>query len=160
MNWDAVSAIAEIIGVLLIVASLAYVARQLSQNTAMMRARAASERLERDYELVLPLIESGEFADIWIKGDHEYGGLNESDQQRLLFFERRAISLWHHMFQLRAQNLLADSSWGEQVWVIRNIGRRQAVREAWRLFKGAFEPDFTEFVDDEFAKSDNDKSDS
>jgi hypothetical protein len=160
MNWDAVSAIAEIIGVLLIVASLAYVARQLGQNTAMMRASAASERLERDYELVLPLIESGEFADIWIKGDHGYDDLNESDQQRLLFFERRAISLWHHMFQLRAQNLLADSSWGEQVWVIRNIGRRQAVREAWRLFKGAFEPAFTEFVDDEFAKSDNDKSDS
>jgi hypothetical protein len=159
MNWDAVSAIAEIIGVLLIVASLAYVARQLSQNTAIMRASAASERVERDYELVLPLIESREFAEIWIKGDQDFGALHEADQQRLLFFERRAITLWHHMFQLREQNLLADSSWDEQVWVIRNIGRRQAVREAWRLFKGAYEPSFTEFVDGEFMIVDKQKPD-
>ena len=158
MNWDAISAIAETVGVLLVVASLVYVARQLGQNTSMMRVSAAGERLERDYELVLPIIESKEFAEVWVKGDHEFNDLDDADKQRLLFFERRAINLWHHMYQLRMQSLLPDVNWHEQTWVIQNIGRRQAIREAWRLFRGGFETPFQEFVDSQFVIGDDNQS--
>ena len=85
MNWDAISAIAEIIGAVVVVASLIYVGRQVAQNTAMMRVGAASESMERDYDLVLPLIESPELTEIWLKGDHRLDELSEADRQRLLF---------------------------------------------------------------------------
>ena len=160
MNWEAVSAIAEIVGVLLVVASLVYLARQLGQNTAMMRVSAAGERLERDYELVLPLIENREFAEVWAKGDCEFDSLDAADQQRLLFFERRAITLWHHMYQLRMQDLLPDANWYENEWVIQNIGRRQAIREAWRVFGSAFEKSFHEYIDGQFELGDNSRSES
>jgi hypothetical protein len=154
MNWDAISAVAEILGVLAVVASLIYVGRQLGQNTTIMRINAASQQFERDYEIVLPIIESREFAEIWTKGDHEFEGLDEADKQRLLFFERRAISLWHHVYQLRMQNLLPDASWHEQIWIIQNIGRRQAIREAWSLFRGGFEASFQEHIDGNFSIAD------
>ena len=69
MNWNAISAASELVGVVLIVASMIYVARQIRQTNTMMRVGAASERLERDYEIVLPIIESGELAEIWLKGE-------------------------------------------------------------------------------------------
>lgn len=154
MNWDAISAVSELVGVLLIVASMIYVARQIRQTNTMMRINAASERLERDYEIVLPVIESGELAEIWLKGDNEFASLRPVDQQRLLFFERRAIMLWHHQYQLRDQGLMPDANWHESLWIIRTLGRRQVIREAWRIFGEAFESGFQKFIDEQFAIAD------
>lgn len=151
MNWDAISAISEFVGVALIVASMIYVARQLRQTNTMMRINAASERLERDYEIVAPLIESGELAEIWLKGEGEFESLRPADQQRLLFFERRAIMLWHHQYQLRRQGLMPDANWYETLWIIQAIGRRQACRESWEMFRGGFESGFQEFIDEHFS---------
>lgn len=146
--------LADVIGVLLVVASLAYVARQLRQNTEMMRAAASSGRVERDFQIVSPIIESGEIAQIWQKGESDFDSLDKVDQLRMLFFERRAIGLWYHDFQLRKRNLLPDADWHEHTWIIRNIGRRQSVRAAWHAFRGAYEPAFQEFMDSQFAIAD------
>ena len=155
MNWDAISAIAEILGAVVVVASLVYVGRQVGQNTAMMRVAASSEAMERDYDLVMPLIDSREFMEIWLKGNDRLDELNEADRQRLLFFERRALTLWHHNFQLRMQGLLPDAIWHNQNWIIQELGRRQAIREAWRLFKDSHEIPFQEYMNEQFQIADN-----
>ena len=158
MNWDAISAISELVGVVLIVASMIYVARQLRQTNTMMRINAASERLERDYEIVAPIIESRELAEVWLKGESEFASLQPQDQQRLLFLERGAIMLWHHQFLLRRQGLMPDANWHETIWIIKTIGRRQVVREAWRIFGEGFELEFQEFIDEQFAIDDSESS--
>jgi len=150
MNWDAISAISEVLGAVAVVASLVYVGRQVSQNTAMMRVAASSETLERDHGLVLPLIESEELAEIWLKGDHRLDELSEANRQRLLLFERRAITLWHHNFQLRLQSLLSDAVWHYQNEMIKFLCHRQSMRQAWGIFKSTFEPGFQAYVDDQF----------
>jgi hypothetical protein len=155
MNWDAISAIAEVLGAVAVVASLVYVGRQVAQNTAMMRVAAASETLERDHGLVLPMIESEELAEIWLKGDDGLNELSEANRQRLLLFERRAITLWHHNFQLRRQELLSDATWYYQNQMIRHLSHRQAMREAWNIFKNTFETSFQEYVDDQFHIANN-----
>jgi len=158
MNWDAISAIAEIIGAVLIIASMIYVARQLSQTNTMMRVNAASERLERDYDIVEPIIESRELAEIWLKGGSEYESLGPADQQRLLFLERRAIMLWHHQYMLRQQGLMPDASWKETVWMMKTLGRRQVIREAWRIFGEGFNTEFQDFINEVFAVADREFS--
>ena len=154
MDLNHIANLAEILGVFAIVISLIYVARQLRQTNMMIKNAAASERMEREYELVRPVIESREFAEIWTKGDQNFDELDHVDQQRLIIFERRAIVLWHHLFQMRNQNLYPDANWHETVWVIRNIGRRQAIREGWKLFRNNFEATFGDFVDEQFAIAD------
>ena len=155
MNWDAISAIAEISGAVVVVASLVSVGRQIGQNTATLRVSAANETMERDYDLVLPLIESHEFTEIWLKGDHRLDELSEADRQRLLFFERRALTLWHHNYQLRMQGLFPDANWHNQNWMIQNIGRRQVIREVWSLFKDSHETSFQEYMDEQFQIADD-----
>ena len=155
MTLEQYANLGEIIAALAVVASLAYVARQLGQNTAMMRVNAASEWVERDYEIAAPFIESRELAEIWMKAGVEFESLDAVDKQRILFFERRAIILWHHLFQLRNQNLLPDAVWREHTWVIQNIGRRQAIRESWQVFKDAYETSFQDFIDEQFERADN-----
>ena len=151
MNWEAIGAVGEILGAAGVIVTLVYLARQLGQHTAMLRVQASSERLERDYDIASSVIESREVAEMWAK---DFDTLDEIDRHRMMFFERRAIVLWHHLFHMRRRGLLADSDWHEHQWLIRNLGRRQAVREAWRFFKEAYQKPFQEFLDGEFAAAD------
>jgi len=144
----------EILGAGGVVASLLYVAKQLAQNTAVIQLTAASERVQRDYEIAAPLIEDREFAAVWARGESEFEDLESVDQLRLMWFERRAIILWHHLFHLRQKGLLPEADWHEHTWIIRNVGRRQAVRATWRMFRDAYEPSFRDFVDGQFASAD------
>ena len=155
MTLENIASLAEILGLMLVIASLIYVARQLGQTTAIMRVNASGERLQRDSDRANSIIHSREVAEYWMKGATELDSLDETDRQRLMFFERRAIMHWHNMFGLHAQNLVPDSDWQELKWVIQNIGRRQAVRESWRIFKVAYQKPFQEFVDEQFSIADS-----
>jgi hypothetical protein len=146
--------LAEIVGVLLVVASLLYVAKQLRQTSDMMRVTASNERVQREYEILNSLIENREVAEYWLKGDSDFSSLDEVDRQRLIFFERRAIVLWHHIFSLRQQGLYPDSDWHWNEWIIQNIGRRQAVRETWSTFRDSYEKPFRDYVEQQFAMAD------
>jgi hypothetical protein len=154
MTIEQLASLGEIIAAAGVIASLIYVARQLGQTNTTMRVNAASERMERDFDIVLPVIESREVAELWFKGAGQFYSLDEVDQQRLLFFERRAIMLWHHQYQLRQQDLMPDASWTESLWIIQNLGRRQAIREAWKQFGNGFEAPFVAFVEEQFAIGD------
>ena len=68
MNWDAVIAIAEIVGVVALIASLIYVAVQIRQNTDIARAtivHQTSVSFSRFHEL---LAADAELTDIYLRG--------------------------------------------------------------------------------------------
>jgi hypothetical protein len=147
--------IGEIIAAIAVIGSLIYVARRVGQNTAMMRVNAASERLQREYDIASPMIQSREIAEIWLKAGTDFDSLDDIDKERMMVYERRAIALWHHVFVLRQQKLYANAEWHEAKWMIRTFGQRQANREAWRVVKEAFEKPFQEFVDNQIAIADS-----
>jgi hypothetical protein len=140
----------EFVGAIGVVATLVYLARQIHQNTKALRMSAASERLERDFEIVLPVVENRAFAEVWLKGGDQFEKLDAVDKQRLFLFERRAITFWHHIYQLRNQGLLPDSSWQEQLWIMQNIGQRQAIQEAWHVYRGSYATAFQQFLEEQF----------
>jgi hypothetical protein len=146
--------ISEITAAIAVVASLIYVAKQLGQNTAMMRVNASNERVQRDFDISLDIINSREFAEIWSKGDLEFDSLDGIDRIRLIFFERRAILHWHNMFGSRKQKMLTDSDWIELKWVIQNLGIRKSSRGAWTMFKDGYDKSFQEFIDEQFSIAD------
>jgi len=57
-----------------------------------------------------------------------------SSEIRMLFFERKPLSLWYHDFQLHKRKLLPDAD--------------------WQAFRGAYEPAFQDFIERQFAIAD------
>ena len=152
MTLDQYASLAQIVAAIALIASLVYVARQLRQNTAMMRADASGERVQRDADLNSKISDSPEFAAIWLNGRTDFESLGEKEKIRLIFFHRSAIVHWHNMFSLRAQNLLSDANWNEVIWLIRHLaGPRQDTRETWRIFRDSFDEPFRKFLDVELA---------
>jgi hypothetical protein len=159
MSLQQFASLAEILGLFLVFASLIYLARQLKQTTTMMRLSASGERLQRDTDIVNSIVHSREIAEFWSKGATEIKDLDEVDKQRLIFFERRAILHWHNMYGMREQDLVPESDWIEMKWIIQNIGRRQSIRESWKLFRDSFQEPFQEFMEEQFAIADGGSTD-
>ena len=142
------SYLAQIIGVVLVIASLVYVGKQLKQNTLMMQAQASGERVQRDAELNAQISGSAEFAELRLEGIENFESPSEAERTRLVLFSRSAIAHWHSMFKLHQQELLSDSNWNEVVGSVENVIRgRQDTLAAWKLFRDSFDPAFREFLD-------------
>jgi hypothetical protein len=147
MTLEQLAFVGQIIAAVAVVASLLYVARQLGQNTAMMRANASGQRVQRDADLSFRMSDNQEFTELWLAGGRDLESLDEAGRTRLVFFSRIAIVHWHNMFQLREQNLLPDADWNEMIWVIRFVGAREDTRAAWTMFRDAFDKAFQDFLD-------------
>jgi hypothetical protein len=87
MTLDQYAALAQGVAAIAVVASLVYVAIQLRQNTAMMRASASRERVQRDAELNSKISDSPEFAALRLNGRAAFDRLEEKDRIRLIFFQ-------------------------------------------------------------------------
>ena len=48
----------QIVGASSVVVSFIFLVRRISQNTAMMRMGSASDRLQREFDIALPMIQS------------------------------------------------------------------------------------------------------
>ena len=146
MTLEQYAQIGEIIAAIAVIASLIYVAQQLHQNTDKMRVSNAQHFVDFNISLVGPIVTNRELADLWIKGDSDFEVLDPVDKQRIVMFEWQAIAGWHNFFNLRQKHLMSDEQWHEVVWVFENIGQRQSVREAWKVFKGGYDKSFQEFM--------------
>ncbi len=138
MTLEQYAFIAEIIGVILVIASLIYVARQLHQNTEMIRATHASDLVSLNMGIVTPLTQDHDLAELWIRAESDFDALEATDQQRMILFEWRAIQAWHNWFNLRNKGLVSEEEWHQLIWIFEHIGRRQSVQEAWKRFKGGY----------------------
>jgi len=154
MTASEFAVLGQIVGAVSVVVSVVFLVRRISQNTAMMRMGSASDRLQREFDIAQPMIQSREIAELWIKADQNFDNLDQVDQERMMVYERRAIALWHHIFVMRERKLFADAEWHEAKWMIRHFGRRQANRAAWHVIRDAFEQPFQDFVDEQIRLAD------
>lgn len=142
MSMEQLAYLAEVLGVLGIVASLIYVGRQLQQTTLQMKVGAASERLQLFNQFWFRIAHDREFAELWLKGHAQYSTLDEVDQLRVQSFESAGLSTWSFFFELHEAEVLAESQWSEQVRDFEMIGRREAMREAWKSNKSRYSGPF------------------
>ena len=89
MNWDAIGALAELLGALGVIVSLAYLAVQIRQNTAQIGEQSRELRLAAIDAIAQsfsrfrdPLIRDPELAALWLRGIADYDGLDEVEQVR------------------------------------------------------------------------------
>lgn len=150
MNWVAIAAIGQIVGSVAVVVSLVFVLVELRQNTEVMRTLASQERVQRDFDISESMIVHRDVAELWTRGRQNFQSLDEVDQIRLIYFERRAIVHWSNMFRLKQRRQLPDSSWDELVWLIRSFGTNQGLVATWNIFRESFERDFRDFLDEQF----------
>ena len=146
MTLEQLAYIAQIIGVVLVLGSLLYVGQELRQNREMMRANHANEFVRHTDELIYPITTNREIAELWIRAKTDFDEFDDTDQQRIILFEWRALQAWHNWFNLHQRKLISDYQWNELNWGFRHFGERPSVRRAWKLFRGGYTKEFQEYM--------------
>ena len=79
LTLEQASYIAEIIGVIMVVISILYLAIQVKQNTDATQVTAAQSYVELYNTFTANLIAFTELTDIWYRGVNDYHGLNNTE---------------------------------------------------------------------------------
>jgi len=107
MNWEAISAIAEVVGGIAVVVSLIYLAVQIRGNTAQLERTTQANRTQNTQAVVenfnfwRQLLAVPGNADIWVRGINNLSDL--STDERLLFNNIAGSLFWSGWFMYQIQ---------------------------------------------------------
>ena len=145
MNWDMITAIAAIIGMITVAVSLLYVGRQMKEVTRQRRMEAYNSVVgEEAFAKLLAQDQTG--SDIWWRASKGLETL--TDAERVRYFGMLAIVFrsWERMFHYRSEG---ETDWRAEAATksMTDITMSRGVQEYWALRKRWYTEDFQRWVD-------------
>lgn len=151
MNWDAVSALAEVVGLIAVVISLVYLAIQVKGNTQQIERAAQANRTQNwqavseNYNIWRQMVAMPGNADIWIRGINDLSNLNRNE--RIQFNNMANSVLWSGWFMYHIQQnegLMGDVNAN----AYRDLFRHPGLREWIAASKEAqVQDEYSDFLD-------------
>jgi hypothetical protein len=150
MNWDAIGAIAEMIGAFGVIASMGYLAVQIRASNNLARSEAKIAATSQISSLLDSFISEPESSDIWARGRRNLQDLTPEERSRFDNIAMKGfLGYSSQYFQFRIQTIEQDDwteSYRAMIWWLQGRG----MRDWWRDFGRRIQSDrFQEFVDDE-----------
>lgn len=154
MNWDAVGAIAEMLGALGVILSLAYLAVQIRQNTdqigehsrelriAALDSIAASFSRFRD-----PLIRDPEIAALWARGIEDFEALDPVERIRLGRLLQELFFAHQNTWSRYREGATTEAAWIDHRGSIAANLRHPGIRTWWSETRAIFADEFEEVVE-------------
>jgi hypothetical protein len=148
MNWDAIGAIAELLGAVGVIASLIYLAGQIRQNTRATRGAT--------YQGLVGIFQEGDKvaydAEVWElfrTGMQDSSQLNEADWHRFNWLlGARIMTFDNAMYQFQS-GMLSPDRWQVMLGSLRFTFSSPGARASWEEFpKGSVSPDFVALVEE------------
>ena len=147
LSWESIGTIAEIIGALAVIVSLAYVGFQIRQNTLAIRASSIDSGIQKGSELRYPIIENAEVARIYYEGSRNIEALGEEEKMRYrLLLHNAANALMNLYFQTSYGGLSAEI-WDAQQPTVMRVLNSPGGRWFWEQSRHEFPSGFRAEVD-------------
>ena len=151
MNWEAVSAIAEIVGVIAVVISLVYLSMQIRQNTKVARAATRQAIAVSTENLTSDIIGNGEIAAIFVKHLNSEQ-LDPVENLRLQARCYRDMAHWENIHYQFGEGLVSSEQW---LGFRRNLAALMTIgvyREYWEHesfhYSDAFQTEIASILED------------
>ncbi len=147
MNWEAIGAVGEIVGALAVIATLVYLAVQIRQNTASVKAAAMDAAVTHVSNIRQSIFENEQVAEIYVEGGRDPEKLDEAAlvRYRLLIHNiLMSISNIHAQAELTG---LSMTNWESQKPIIRRIVGTPGGRWFWVNYRLDFEESYRREVD-------------
>ncbi|MCA9759373.1 MAG: hypothetical protein KDA27_26505, partial [Candidatus Eisenbacteria bacterium] len=102
MNLDKIALLAEIIGSVAVVASLAYLAVQVRQNTRAARSATYQSVVSKSLEILAPMYSEDGIAELWLRATDSDADLSPVEQTRFHFL---MLAMFRHFDNLHYQHM-------------------------------------------------------
>lgn len=147
MNWEALQAISEALGVIAVVITLVYLARSVQQNSQSLALAALRDITTQWNHWSSMLANSGDLADIVARGNRSYASLSECEALR---YGAYLQSFFDIVESYRAQ--VVDLKVDKDIAVLNGIVRRRISIPGfvawWDLNTADYDNEFVQWIED------------
>ena len=147
MNWEALGAIAELIGAVGVIASLIYVGFQVRQNTRSMRAATYDSLVRSNGEWLAPLIQDAALAESFEVAVTSWTDVQEAQRPRVMYLLTQLFRHWENAFFQQQQGTLAPSLWLTWQEIILSYFHQPGIQEWWKLRRTVYTTEFRTFLE-------------
>ena len=147
MNWDAISAVAETIGVIAVLASLLYLAKQVKTANDLNRADTFRAIMQGMGNYLSDMF-SPENAELIEKGFLSFPTLSPYEKVRFDNLMANYLNYAEDSFSSSNVELLRDETMRNWTyWLQSRFFAYEGIRHWWQFGKGAYPPDFQSWIE-------------
>lgn len=146
MNWDELSAIAQIIGSVAVVFSVLYLAIQVHQSTRIAKLAAQDAAATALREVTKPFAENSELARIWRLGLEDLNSLSAEDQARFFHSTYQFLKAFETIHFHHVYNLMDEQIWQGWCGLLRHYIASPGIDRYWELRHDLFSQRFQNFI--------------
>jgi len=146
MNWDALSAVAQLIATVGLFVSVAYAGIQLRHSTRLARITAEGAAAAAFRDVILPIAMDAELARIWQAGLASPDALSVDDRVRFYYLSFQALKgaeAVHSSFQ---DGVMDQDTWTGWNNVFERHLTTPGLRRYWKDRSEMFAPSFQKYV--------------
>jgi hypothetical protein len=156
VNWEAIGAIAELLGALGVIISLVYLATQIRQNTQSVRMSSHHGIADQFTQTNLAAVHDPQLIDLITRGSLDAESLSDAERARFYAYIMAIFRTYEELFQLDRKGLADNELWEARQRSMRNWLARPGVRTWWSTeWSEAYVDSFRAVVEEEIKKSDS-----
>ena len=147
VNWEAISAIGQLVGALAVVISLIYLAREVRSNARATRHAAMRSTLDNFNRLAQQLTEHSDLAELYYRGVDDFESLEGVDRARFSWFMHQMFRNMEDMYHQHLKGHLDPHLWRGLEVIMRDLNTAPGVQAWWRSYSGWFGgEEFAKFI--------------
>ena len=148
MNWEAVAAVADWLGVILIIVSLIYVALQIRQNTQMVRAATELETGRHWSDLHARVAHSPDMVDIWDTGLTDPERLTPTEKRRFIWFVAEYFFTVENFYRQHKVGFLSVETWSQHEAAVAGLLLHPILQRWWDSGVSPYSQEFRKAIDE------------
>ena len=141
--------IAEVVGAVATVATLAYLAIQIRANTRMMRAQAMRAALSDNAQFSMAIAQSPQLADVFDRGLASFESLTASERWQFTMVFSQIVGVLEGVYNDAKFGIVDQAHLERSTTAMSLLLQTPGGKSYWRVFsaQGAYSEEFRSFVD-------------
>jgi hypothetical protein len=146
MNWDAISAISQLIGSIAVVLSVLYLAVQVHQSTRVARVAMQDAAATALREVTKPFMENPELERIWRLGLEDISPLSVEERARFFHAAYQFLKAFETIHSHYVYGLMDRQLWDGWHGLLRHYIAAPGIAYYWKLRPELFSERFRKFA--------------
>src|SRR5438128_10169395 len=146
MNWDAVSAISQLVGSVAVVLSVLYLAMQVHRSTRVAKLATQDAAATARREVNKPFMENAEVERIWRVGLEDIGSLSVEERARFFHATYQFLKAFETIHFHYVYGLMDKQLWDGWHGLLRHYVAAPGIAHYWNLRPEVFSERFRKFV--------------
>ena len=148
MNWDAISAISQLIGSIAVVFSVSYLAIQVHRSTRVAKVAAQDAAAAAVRDVTNTFMENADMARIWRTGLENLDSLSAEEQARFFHAAHQFLKALETIHYHHANDLMDEQLWLGWQELLRHYIASPGMAHYWNFRSALFSERFRKYIAD------------